>query len=193
MAQLLPHISGRVPLWVVEAYIGTPIPTDNYIVWQLTLGYELPELRELRHDAALELEVTKECGPVEVLGFIERQLALIDRAIANRKRISPQYPTDPANPRRRRLDPELVKERIDIGDLVSEFVQLKKRGRHLEGLCPFHHEKTASFVVTPERGTWHCFGCGQGGDSLAFLMAARGIAFPEALAELAGRAGIAMP
>src|SRR3954451_18096630 len=83
-----------------------------------------------------------------------------------------------------------IKGRLPVADVVGETVQLKKAGTTLKGLCPFHGEKTASFVVTPVRDTWHCFGCGKHGDIFTFVMERDGLAFPEALAVLAGRAGV---
>jgi DNA primase len=86
-----------------------------------------------------------------------------------------------------------VRDRVDIVDLVGRYVALKKAGRSHKGLCPFHHEKTPSFVVTPERGTWHCFGCGEGGNAFAFLMRHENLTFPEAVRTLAGELGIEIP
>jgi DNA primase len=83
-----------------------------------------------------------------------------------------------------------VKTKLTVVDVVGETVQLKKAGTTLKGLCPFHGEKTASFIVTPARETWHCFGCGEGGDIFSFVMRRDGIAFPEALRRLAQRAGV---
>ena len=83
-----------------------------------------------------------------------------------------------------------IKGRLPVADVVGETVQLKKAGTTLKGLCPFHGEKTASFVVTPARDTWHCFGCGKHGDIFTFLMERDGLSFPEALQALAGRAGV---
>ena len=84
-----------------------------------------------------------------------------------------------------------VKDRIDIVDFISNYVQLKKAGRTYKGICPFHSEKTPSFVVFPHTQTWHCFGaCGTGGDIFAFLMRHEGLDFSEALRQLAERAGI---
>ncbi len=83
-----------------------------------------------------------------------------------------------------------IKGRLPVADVVGETVQLKKAGTTLKGLCPFHGEKTASFVVTPARDTWHCFGCGKHGDIFTFLMERDGMSFPEALQALAGRAGV---
>src|SRR3954454_16938926 len=83
-----------------------------------------------------------------------------------------------------------IKSRLPVADVVGETVQLRKAGTTLKGLCPFHGEKTPSFVVTPVRDTWHCFGCGKHGDIFTFVMERDGLASPEALAQLAGRAGV---
>jgi DNA primase len=88
---------------------------------------------------------------------------------------------------------QTVRDRVDIVDLVGRHVSLKKAGRSYKGLCPFHHEKTPSFVVTPERGTWHCFGCGEGGNAFAFLMRHENLTFPEAVRSLAAELGIEIP
>jgi DNA primase len=83
-----------------------------------------------------------------------------------------------------------VKSRLSVVDVVSQTVPLKKAGTTYKGLCPFHGEKTASFVVTPGRETWHCFGCGLGGDIFSFVMQRDGATFPEALKTLAAKAGV---
>ena len=88
---------------------------------------------------------------------------------------------------------QAVRDRVDIVDLVGRYVSLKKAGRSHKGLCPFHHEKSPSFVVTPERGTWHCFGCGEGGNAFAFLMRHENLTFPEAVRSLAAELGIEIP
>jgi len=84
-----------------------------------------------------------------------------------------------------------VKERLDIVEVIQSYVPLKKAGRSYKGLCPFHSEKTPSFVVFPETGTWHCFGaCGEGGDVFSFIMKQENVGFGEALRMLARRAGV---
>jgi DNA primase len=84
-----------------------------------------------------------------------------------------------------------VKQKIDIVDVISQYTTLKKAGRNYKALCPFHNEKTPSFIVSPDQGTWHCFGaCNTGGDVFAFLMKRENIDFPEALRRLALRAGV---
>jgi DNA primase len=84
-----------------------------------------------------------------------------------------------------------VKDRLDIVEIVQSYVPLKKAGRNYKGLCPFHAEKTPSFVVFPETGTWHCFGaCGTGGDLFTFVMKQENLDFGEALRVLAQRAGV---
>src|SRR5579859_8030917 len=83
-----------------------------------------------------------------------------------------------------------IRRRISILDVVSAHVTLKRSGRRYTGLCPFHSEKTPSFTVNPELGFFYCFGCHAGGDVFDFVMRMGGVAFPDALTELAGRAGI---
>ncbi|HJW48145.1 MAG TPA: CHC2 zinc finger domain-containing protein, partial [Candidatus Limnocylindria bacterium] len=87
-------------------------------------------------------------------------------------------------------DFDTVKERVDIVQLIGETVPLKKAGRGYVGLCPFHVEKTPSFHVDPERRTYKCFGCGEGGDIFTWLEKQRGLSPAEALTELAERAGV---
>lgn len=84
-----------------------------------------------------------------------------------------------------------VRDRIDIIDIVQTYVpSLKKAGANFKGLCPFHNEKTPSFIVFPESQNFHCFGCGKGGDVFTFYMEMENVEFREALKELAQRAGI---
>lgn len=87
----------------------------------------------------------------------------------------------------------LIKERINIADLISEYLKLTPAGTGVfKGLCPFHNEKTPSFMVSADRGTFHCFGCGAGGDIFEFLMRSESIDFPEALKILATKAGVTL-
>lgn len=86
-----------------------------------------------------------------------------------------------------------LKMRSDITDIVSSYVNLKRRGRNMVGLCPFHSEKTPSFNIYPENGSFFCFGCGVGGDVITFIMKIENLDYIEAVRLLANRAGLPMP
>jgi DNA primase len=86
-----------------------------------------------------------------------------------------------------------VRERASIVEIVSDYVTLKKTGRNYKGLCPFHSEKTPSFMVNEEKQIFHCFGCGEGGNVFTFLMKVGHFSFPQAMEELAKRYGVKLP
>ena len=83
-----------------------------------------------------------------------------------------------------------IRDSADIVDVVSRHVDLTKRGRNFFGLCPFHNEKTPSFSVAPDKGIYHCFGCGNGGSALNFIMEIEKISFVEAVTQLGKELGI---
>jgi DNA primase len=89
-----------------------------------------------------------------------------------------------------RAEIEEIRDKADILSVISDYVQLKKVGQRYVGLCPFHSEKTPSFSVSPDRGFFHCFGCGQGGDVFTFIQLIERVEFPEALRMLAERFGV---
>ncbi|MBV8801345.1 MAG: DNA primase, partial [Alphaproteobacteria bacterium] len=95
-----------------------------------------------------------------------------------------------------RFSPNLLEEilrRTDLVQLVGRRVKLTRKGRVMWGCCPFHKEKSPSFKVENERRTYHCFGCGTGGDAFKWLTETEGLTFPEAVEKLAGEAGVELP
>jgi len=86
-----------------------------------------------------------------------------------------------------------VIDRCDIVEVVAAYVPLKKAGRNFKALCPFHHEKTPSFVINPDKQIFHCFGCGMGGNVISFLMKQERLEFPETVCLLADKVGIPIP
>jgi len=86
-----------------------------------------------------------------------------------------------------------IRAGVDIVDLVGRFVNLRKAGQNYKGLCPFHGEKTPSFMVNPKKGIFHCFGCGVGGDAFGFVMRQDRLSFPEAVRALARQVNVALP
>ena len=83
-----------------------------------------------------------------------------------------------------------IKQRINVVDLISSYLTLKKAGRNYKAPCPFHNEKTPSFMVSPDKQIWYCFGCNQGGDVFSFIEKIEGLDFVGALNMLADRAGV---
>ncbi len=80
---------------------------------------------------------------------------------------------------------ENLKNHLDVVDVVSQFIELKKSGANFKACCPFHGEDTPSFVVSPAKQIYHCFGCGVGGDSIKFVMEYEKLSYPETLEKLA--------
>ncbi len=88
---------------------------------------------------------------------------------------------------------EEIRRRADIASVIGEYVILKKAGKNFLGLCPFHHEKTPSFTVSPDKQMFYCFGCSEGGNVFSFLMKLNNLTFPEAVRQLAGKVGVVIP
>ena len=86
-----------------------------------------------------------------------------------------------------------IQDRLDIVEVIGGYLPLKRAGRHYKALCPFHMEKTPSFMVNPTKQIFHCFGCGEGGDVISFVMKYERIPFPEAVQSLGPRAGVEVP
>ena len=92
-------------------------------------------------------------------------------------------------------DPVLqdIKDRLNIVELISSFIPVKKSGANYKAVCPFHNEKSASLMISTQKQIWHCFGCGEGGDVFGFVMRYENLDFKEALQMLADKAGIQLP
>ena len=86
-----------------------------------------------------------------------------------------------------------IQERVDIVELISAHLPLKRSGRNFRALCPFHHEKTPSFMVSPDKQIFHCFGCGEGGDIFRFVMKTERLEFLDAVRSLAEKTGVTLP
>ena len=86
-----------------------------------------------------------------------------------------------------------IRDRLDILDVVQSRVVLKKKGANYWGCCPFHNEKTPSFCVNPQKGIFKCFGCGEGGDAISFLMKINNQSFSDVIKDLAQEFGIELP
>ena len=87
---------------------------------------------------------------------------------------------------------DLIKEKLGLVEFLRSYLTLSPAGKNFKALCPFHQEKTPSFIVSPERKIWHCFGCSLGGDLITFVMKYENLEFPEALRFLAEKAGITL-
>lgn len=86
-----------------------------------------------------------------------------------------------------------IRDRADIVDVVSQYVEMRRVGANFSGLCPFHEERSPSFTVSPDKQIFHCFGCGRGGNVFTFLIEIEGISFPEAVRTLGRQYGVAVP
>lgn len=85
---------------------------------------------------------------------------------------------------------EEIKSKLDIVEVIREYIQVKAAGANFQALCPFHREKSPSFVISPDKQIWHCFGCGKGGDVLSFVQEIEGLSFPDTIRLLAPKAGV---
>lgn len=86
-----------------------------------------------------------------------------------------------------------IKDRLNVADVIADYIPVKKAGTNFRAVCPFHSEKTPSLMISPQKQIWHCFGCGEGGDVFGFVMRYENLDFKETLKLLAGKAGVQLP
>src|SRR3954464_10348158 len=86
-----------------------------------------------------------------------------------------------------------IKDRLNIVDVISGYIPVKKSGTNFKATCPFHGEKTASLMISPQKQIWHCFGCGEGGDVFTFVQKYENLEFKDAIRILAEKAGVKLP
>ena len=86
-----------------------------------------------------------------------------------------------------------IRDKCNISEIISQYIPLKRAGRNFKALCPFHQEKTPSFMVSPDKGIFHCFGCGAGGNVFNFIMKYEGLEFPQVVRMLAQKTGVKLP
>ncbi|HRH22251.1 MAG TPA: CHC2 zinc finger domain-containing protein, partial [bacterium] len=87
---------------------------------------------------------------------------------------------------------EQIKNKLDIVEVIRDYIAVKQAGTNFKAVCPFHNEKNPSLVISPAKQIWHCFGCGKGGDVFTFVMEKEGLDFAEALRVLAAKAGVVL-
>src|SRR5882672_1588787 len=86
-----------------------------------------------------------------------------------------------------------IKDRLNIADIIGEYITLKKAGTNFKAVCPFHNEKSPSLQVSPQKQIWHCFGCGEGGDVFTFVQKYENLEFKDVIKILAEKAGVKLP
>lgn len=146
------------------------VDIPGYFLFCLTDTYTAGQLREFLHTAELEL-FAADYWDDPTAGWWQEMCETYRQALAQRREIDAKLAAKPRATRRTKrapVDIAELKERIDIVEHVGRYVTLKKEGRNYVGSCPFHHEKTPSFKVFPDRKGWVCFGCGAKGDIVTF-------------------------
>lgn len=155
----------------------------HFLARQLADGYSLPELRAMLDDFGREYYAARALDDPDAGWWLEHG-RLIKEAMALRRARDAYYtPSAPGMPRY--LDPEEVKERVDLVALIGQHIKLQKAGHAHKALCPFHNEREPSFYVFPEHNRYRCFGCGAHGDCFTFVQQQLGMDFRASLEYLA--------
>lgn len=160
-------------------------------VMQVARGFTTSELRVMLREAQREMGVADQLGDADA-GWWQAHGQLLKAALAARLHMDAFYQRQQGESVNapHRIDPEQVKERVDIVALIERTVPLRRMGRLYKALCPFHEEKTPSFIVFPEQNRFHCFGCDAKGDVIDFVMRTEGLDFGHAMERLAAEVGI---
>lgn len=172
--------------WYFESFVGTRI-FDARDAELANNRFTLEELKQELHNADIQQAVSKSFGEDQVENYWFQYKGLVELLYYGRRWIRRLAIKREEHGQNKRPSIEEIKEATDIVDVISPYVELRKMGKRLYGLCPFHNDHHPSFYVDPEKQQWHCFGaCNNGGDVIDFLKLAESLTTTEAITRLVG-------